>query len=199
MKAILLHNTSSPPTAGTRGKVSQACGLRKQTGSAVSHLHRVNIALRNFTPTDLPQLEDWVLRGDLAHFMSRWTPRSFRNGQWDRQLAHWWIIVADDSDVGTLWIERTAVGDTVADLGILIGIPEMRGGGTGQSAIRLAETEVAAIWGITTMRLRVRQNNKRAIRCYTNAGYIISAVFEKIVAEGERIAAMEMTRQLIKP
>jgi ribosomal protein S18 acetylase RimI-like enzyme len=159
----------------------------------------VNIALRNFTPTDLPQLEDWVLRGDLAHFMSRWTPRSFQKGQWDRQLAHWWIIVADDSDVGTLWIERTAVGDTVADLGVLIGVPATRGIGIGRTAIRLAETEGNVAWGIETVRLGVRQNNERAIRCYTKAGYVVSKVFDKIVAGGERIAAMEMTRKLIKP
>lgn len=162
------------------------------TNTRLNHSHPMNVTLREFVAADLPRLDAWIRLGEVTQHMSRWTPRSFSDGAWVRHLSLWWVIVADQVDVGTIWIERTAPGDTTGELGILIADPQYRGHGIGGSAIALAETEAVALWTLEQVRLRVRQANQQAIRCYAKVGFAVSAVTEKPNDAGEPIAIFEM-------
>ena len=161
----------------------------------------LKVNLREFTSDDLPRLEAWVSDGDVKRYMSRWTPRSLMNGRWSPHLVRWWVIVAGENEVGVLWIEKADTDDSVADLGILIGEPEMRGHGVGQAAIRLAEADAGARWHIERerIRLRVRKTNERAVCCYRKLGYVVSSVTEKEIENGTRIDVLEMTHLLKNP
>lgn len=74
-------------------------------------------------------------------------------------------------------------------------MPEWRGRGLGQGAVRLAEQYATDRWGVTSVRLRVRQENAKAIACYHVLGYRTLAMSEKIVAE-QTVAILEMEHDL---
>ena len=130
--------------------------------------------------------------------MSRWTPQLPQDGNWSPLLTAWNVIVAEGKEIGVIWLERPAPCDVVADLGILIGIPEHRGHGIGLRAIQLAEMQAESKWNLERVRLRVRKGNQRAISCYERAGFRIVSASDKQVGE-ERISVLEMAHDLKKP
>jgi RimJ/RimL family protein N-acetyltransferase len=143
-------------------------------------------------------IETWSVRGDAKNFMSRYAPRSLNGQFWSHDLSCWRMIVVDERDVGTVWLEKQALGDLVADLGILIGVDEYRGRGVGREALRLIQEE-STEWHLTTIRLRVRESNVRAIRCYEAAGYSVTDASEKSLVDGHKIRVLEMTKTLTEP
>lgn len=103
--------------------------------------------------------------------MSRYSPRSKNAALWD-------VVVVGSRDVGTVWLERTPEPDTFT-LGILLGEPTLFGQGIGQKTIGLALEKIRTIPGLRVVRLHVRKDNPRAIRCYESCGF-------KIVSSGTR-------------
>jgi RimJ/RimL family protein N-acetyltransferase len=159
----------------------------------------MNVRLREFLGEDLQMIEAWSVRGDAKSFMSRFGPRSLKGQFWSHDLTYWRMIVADERDVGTVWLERQAVGDVMADLGIFLGDPGYRGRGVGREALRLIQEEIGAEWHLATIRLRVRESNVRAIRCYEAAGYRKTGASDKCLPDGQQILAIEMKKSLTEP
>jgi RimJ/RimL family protein N-acetyltransferase len=155
----------------------------------------MNVLLREFSPNDIPMLDSWVAHGDLMQFTSRWTPRSFSEGHWLSELACWHVIVAEEREVGTIWLERAHTCDVVADLGIFLGRADDRGRGIGRRAIELAEKNVLTRWNLERIRLHVREENQRAISCYHSARFEISGHGQKTIG-GQMIDFLEMTHRL---
>ncbi|MGI9241195.1 MAG: GNAT family N-acetyltransferase [Verrucomicrobiales bacterium] len=124
------------------------------------------------TMGDVAGIDEWLADGDLLEFMSGWRPRSVRRGEWRVELCRWDFIVADNLRVGTVWLERGAVGDQSADLGILIANPDDRGKGIGSATIRQVESVAIGCWGTKLVRLRVRASNAMAIACYRQIGFV---------------------------
>lgn len=141
-------------------------------------------SLRPFTPEDVPLLQSWIDAGDASRFMSRWRPRSFSGGGWPDGLVRWHMILSGDQEIGTIWIERDSEDEHAGDLGILIADPAFRGRGIGSEAIRLAESDAKAAWGIGVVRLRVRASNLRGIACYRKSGYEVTGDSQKEI-DGE--------------
>lgn len=151
----------------------------------------MKIALRAFTADDVRLLERSIHDGDASCFMSRWSPRSFSQGGWLDDLTKWHVIVADAREIGTIWIERDSSSETICDLGILIFDPAFRGRGFGGEAIRLAEQDAVACWGVGLVRLRVRASNIRAISCYRRCGYEIFTTSDKEI-DGVKVQVLHM-------
>ena len=159
----------------------------------------MNVELREFRIEDLGTLEKWKKHGDIERFMSRYSPRSFTGTSWNSDITVWLVISVADRDVGTVWLEKNAVTDTVADLGIFLGVAEQRGQGIGREAIRQIAEKISPRWGLSSIRLRVRHDNERAIRCYEAAGFSVSTIMEKKSATGDVICAIEMTKKFKAP
>jgi ribosomal protein S18 acetylase RimI-like enzyme len=95
----------------------------------------------------------------------------FRTLRVDAELAgHIWLGVrgADGGRYGWVW-------DIYVD-------PQHRGRGYGAEAMRLAEDEARAVFGITELRLNVFATNQAAVRLYDRLGYVVtSQVMRKAV------------------
>lgn len=152
-------------------------------------------SLRAFTADDVQLLERSIREGDAFSFMSRCLPHSFSQGCWSDELTRWHMIVAEGREIGSIWMERRSNSETTCDLGILIFDPISRGRGFGAEAIRLAEQDASAGWGVDLVRLRVRDSNQRAISCYRRCGYRISTVTLKEI-DGNRIRILHMEHRL---
>jgi RimJ/RimL family protein N-acetyltransferase len=119
--------------------------------------------------------------------MSRYTPKA-------EECLLWCVIQAQGADVGTVWLERAA-GSDEANLGILLGDPELFGRGIGKRAIELAIAKACRRAPLRVVRLHVRDDNARAITCYERCGFCIvgSGVRE---AGGRRYRFFGMEKRL---
>src|SRR5258707_14988013 len=89
----------------------------------------MDLYLRPSTEADLAQIYGWAETIRAERFMSRYVPDS-------RRIVLWEIIVVDGVDVGTVWLESKPDETEVIVLGILIGEPNLFGGGIGERAIK---------------------------------------------------------------
>ena len=159
----------------------------------------MRVSLLEFSSADQPLLQSWVSEGGIPRYMSRYAPRSYKDGTWSKMHALWWVIVADERPVGTVWVERDTNGARRGELGIFIGLSGSRGIGIGSKAVLLAEQFAADIWNVETVNLRVRATNERARRCYAKIGYHDTRTFQKVLQSGERIDVIEMEHRLKMP
>jgi len=159
----------------------------------------VNVTLLEFAPAHLPFWAEWIRVGKILDHMSRCLPTAYESGTRTPENTLWWVIVADDQPIGSVWIERKAGESRTGDLGIFIGDPGSRGVGIGKTAAILAERRATAIWGVELVRLRVRASNERAIRCYARIGYRETRSFEKELHDGSRTTVLEMEHHLQMP
>ena len=132
----------------------------------------MKISLLPISEDDSEEIDEWLSGRDLLDFMSGWTPRTVREGSWLRTLCRWDFILVDGLKIGTIWLERSAIGAPVADLGILIAEPKYRGRGIGTEVIGKVERSAKEVWGTNLIRLRVRASNAKAIACYGRLGYV---------------------------
>jgi len=84
----------------------------------------------------------------------------------------WYVIRADNQNVGAVWLEKTAIIDEIAVLGILIGKNDLLGQGIGEKAINLAIEKSRDEISCRSVHINVRELNIRAIRCYRKCGFI---------------------------
>ena len=155
----------------------------------------MNVTLRIVTPDDIQFVERSIDASDAAGFMSRCFPRSYPKHTGADDFTRWHLIVIEEDLVGTIWMERESNANECCDLGILIFDPASRGCGSGVEAIKLAEHDAVAHWGIELIRLRVRSTNERAISCYRRCGYQVSATTIKAIG-GETISVLHMEHRL---
>lgn len=151
----------------------------------------MNVTLRIITADDIQFVERSVDTSDAASFMSRCFPRSYPRHTGADDFTRWHLIAIEKEVVGTIWMERESDASECCDLGILIFDSASRGCGLGAEAIRLAEHDAVANWGIKLVRLRVRSSNERAISCYRRCGYQVSAATTKEIV-GEAISVLHM-------
>ena len=88
-------------------------------------------------------------------------------------LYVWYIILVDGTDVGTIWLEKEKLHDSIVSLGIMIGHSDKLGIGLGQQVIPLAIELARTKLKFEGVQLRVRKTNFRAIGCYKKCGFSI--------------------------
>src|ERR1700680_4646935 len=92
------------------------------------------VKLRTFEQEDLLKLEKWDRAIYGEQFMSRRSPAPNAAGPGHLATPLWFVIEVDDTEVGTVWLERGKTADE-AVLGILLGDPLLFGRGIGRHAI----------------------------------------------------------------
>jgi RimJ/RimL family protein N-acetyltransferase len=155
----------------------------------------VTVSLSPITPGDVEEIDQWLESSDLHQFMSGWTPRAIREGDWQTARCRWEFIVCDDVRVGTAWLERESVDHPVAHLGILIADPQFRRKGIGTQVIRRMMDHALSDWESKTIKLRVRASNAEAIACYEKLAFVSTKTTTKL-AGGDEITVVHMERQL---
>jgi RimJ/RimL family protein N-acetyltransferase len=127
----------------------------------------MNIIFRQFRTDDLIIYENWRNEINAQHYMSNFYPHVF-NGEiiTDSNLCVWCVIVLDGAEVGTIWLEKENLHDSLVSLGIIIGHPDKLEIGIGQRVIPLAIELAHTKLRFEEIRLYVRKTNSRAIACY---------------------------------
>lgn len=101
--------------------------------------------------------------------------REFREGAWSmlwdrRRRQAFWIVVGGEV-VGEIELIDIRRGDRTAELRIGIAHAELLGRGLGSRAIRLILSYAVDHLHLATVYLRVREANRRAVRCYEKCGF----------------------------
>ena len=133
----------------------------------------MKISLHPFEENDLLPLQTWAEEIEVQRFMSRILPHKsdqYLNSQ--GSLLAWYIIRVDGQNVGTVWLEKAAVNDEIATLGILIGKIDLLGQGIGELAIYLAIEKSRDEISFKSVHANVRESNIRAIHCYRKCGFV---------------------------
>ncbi len=135
----------------------------------------MELFLRPFTPGDMETCHQWAEAIAFQQYQSRYTPRSFNagDGSFNAALCSWYIIVVDEEDVGTVWLEKETSDEEVAVLGIMISRPDRFGKGIGRQAIRQAIRKTRDRLVFRSVELHVRTENTRAITCYQHCGFVM--------------------------
>lgn len=145
----------------------------------------MDIWLRPVSPADLATIDRWATAlGSEAP--SRTRPLAAGADRHDPTGGLFWqVVVADDREVGTVWIERLERCE--ARLGVYLGDPADFGRGIGQAALRLAIADFRAACPGDALSLHVRESNARAIACYRAAGFEIVETATKVSTSGELV------------
>lgn len=155
----------------------------------------MHVELREFEERDVELLSAWTTRIDAGAFMSRLRPLDGAltvHSPADGLL--WYVIRVDDTDCGTVWLERETER-SYARLGILLGDDSLFGLGIGERAVNLA-LERAPELSVSTVALHVRQSNARAIACYEKCGFVAVGSGVKRKPDGGEIRFLRMERRL---
>lgn len=86
-------------------------------------------------------------------------------------LLSWCYITYEYSIIGAIWLEKTFINEDTATLGVFITEDKYRGSGIGQKAISLFIRNNQEKMGLIKVELNVRENNSRAISCYSKCGF----------------------------
>lgn len=157
----------------------------------------MKVSLRPFAENDLDSLQMWAEAIEAHRFMSRIHPhRSSQYPQTKGSLLAWYVIRADDQDIGVVWLEKKAVEDEIAMLGILIGRKDLLGHSIGEQAIKLALGMPRDEMSFTSVRVNVRESNTRGIHCYRNCGFVELLRGTKVVDGGIVLPFLTMELKL---
>ncbi len=133
----------------------------------------MKVSLRPFEENDLLSLQTWAEEIEAHRFMSRILPHQPDQNPYSQEsLLAWYVIGVDDQDVGVVWLEKAAINDEVAMLGILFGKYDLLGQGLGEQAINLAIDKSRDEINFRSVHINVRESNTRAIRCYRKCGFM---------------------------
>jgi|SRR5450756_228931 len=143
----------------------------------------MGVTLRAVESADQATIRQWA--SAVADGMSRTRPLAAGADRHDPASGlHWYVIAADDLEVGTVWIEVPPPGSEGV-LGIYLGDESDRGRGVGTAAIDLAVAEFRRTHPRLPVVLRVRSSNARAVACYRRAGFAITGHGSKTLPSGE--------------
>ena len=115
----------------------------------------------------------WAEEIEAQKYISRTLPQ--RSDQYfysKESLLAWYVIRADNQNVGAVWLEKTAIDDEISVLGILIGKNDLLGQGIGEQAINLSVEKSRDEISFRSVHIYVRESNIRAIRCYRKCGFL---------------------------
>ena len=105
-----------------------------------------------------------VFETDLKQYQSRIHPSE------NAETLRWYHIKADEKYIGAIWLEKNSDED-FAVLGIFIADELYRNKGIGKAAIEQIIKTDFQFMHTNKILLRVREENKRAIRCYKSVGF----------------------------
>ncbi len=157
------------------------------TSKKIADIGRIiKVELRDLLDEDLVTLEGWAQHATFHSFMSR----MLRNRPANSMVLRWWIVIADDKDVGVVWLEETS-DPGEANLGIMLGDSELLGKGIRTQAVKLALDRGAQIDSLYSICINVREDNVTAIKYFEECGFKISgSTFCKSGDEQYRVLAM---------
>lgn len=113
-----------------------------------------------------------VFETDLKQYQSRIHPSE------NAGILRWYHIKVDEKYIGAIWLEKNSDED-FAVLGIFIADKLYRNKGIGKAAIeQIIKTDLQHMH-TNKILLRVREENKRAIRCYKSVGFKENRRFRK--------------------
>ncbi len=157
----------------------------------------MSVTLRPFCTEDLQQHIAWAESIDSRRYMSRVFPKCFDSHLIDNNPYFcWFVIVYNNIDVGSVWLEKENINDNVTQLGILIGHEDLFGKEIGRKAIEQAILASQSTIPFSTIRLNVRKNNNRAQACYIACGFNIVSQDVKTNDYGERIEFIRMEKEI---
>jgi RimJ/RimL family protein N-acetyltransferase len=137
------------------------------------------VRLRAWSDTDLPALtalrNDAALQSQLLARVRGSTPDQVRQWLQQRSAAPGGlllVVASRDEDRPLGWVQLAGLDDIDrrAELGIGLAA-EHRGAGLGGEALRLLLAHVRSSWPLRKIGLRVRADNRPALRCYEAAGF----------------------------
>ena len=155
------------------------------------------VTLRPFSSIDLKQHIAWAEAIEARQYMSRIFPKCF-DGNFIENNMHfrWYIIMYNDADVGSVWLEKQNSDANVIQLSIFIGNEDLLGKGIGRKAIEQSISKSITTMPATKIRLNVRKRNKRALSCYKACGFKIVNQDIKTNDDGERIEFYTMEKEI---
>jgi RimJ/RimL family protein N-acetyltransferase len=157
------------------------------------------VTLRQFISSDLEPYEKWLEEIDAKQFMSRCFPQRF-NGQPQDDVDNgyrFFVIVCDGIDVGAIWIEKEELNEKTARLGIMLSKQVFFNKGIGREAINQAIINAKLQLHFSKVKLNVRKNNSRAIKCYTACGFNVVGNGIKANEKGLEVEFVSMEKELI--
>ena len=89
----------------------------------------------------------------------------------------WYYIKYEGLYIGSVWLEKNNADD-FAVLGVFIANENYCGNGIGLIAVQTILKNIKFL-GVNKVVLRVREDNKRAIKCYRKAGFVESRQYVK--------------------
>ena len=105
-----------------------------------------------------------IFESDLKQYQLRIYPIK------DAQYLRWYHIKTDNKYIGAIWLEKTSTDD-FAVLGVFIADNDFRNRGIGTQAISKIIKNDLQYMHTNKIRLRVRAENERAIKCYDKIGF----------------------------
>lgn len=133
--------------------------------------------LRPLAATDLGRCVKWFSDPRILRFLGRNSPvilaeeeRWFRDYQrrTDEQI---FAIEVEGVHIGNLGLHKIDAAHRKADVGIVIGEPELWSRGYGTEAMRVALRYAFDVLGLNRVSLDVLEHNERAIRTYERLGF----------------------------
>ena len=150
----------------------------------------MGVSLRAVQAADQAVLRQWAKA--VSDGMSRTHPLAEAADRHDPAAGlYWYVIAADDRDVGTVWIELPPPGSEGV-LGIFLGDAADRGHGVGAAAVELAIAEFRRAHPQLPVALRVRCSNARAVSCYRRVGFAVVDHGSKTLPRGEVVPYYRM-------
>jgi GNAT superfamily N-acetyltransferase len=145
----------------------------------------MGVSLRAVQAADQAVLRQWAKA--VSDGMSRTQPLAEAADRHDPAAGlYWYVIAADDRDVGTVWIELPPPGSEGV-LGIFLGDAADRGHGVGAAAVELAIAEFRRAHPQLPVALRVRCSNARTVSCYRRVGFAVVDHGSKTLPSGEAV------------
>jgi GNAT superfamily N-acetyltransferase len=150
----------------------------------------MGVSLRAVEAADQAVLRQWAKA--VSDGMSRTRPLAEAADRHDPANGlYWYVIEADDRDVGTVWIELPPPGSEGV-LGIFLGDATDRGHGVGAVAVELAVAEFRRAHPQLPVALRVRCSNLPALSCYRRVGFAVAGHGSKTLPSGEVVTYHRM-------
>lgn len=136
------------------------------------------VNLRPIAPADLERMVAWSRDPELAEYMPGNYPESLEQAaDWlqrilsDRHNKRWSIVTKEGNLIGDIELDQIAWRSAQAELRVCIGEKGLWNRGLGTDAVRTVIAHAFEKMGLEQIYLRVFNENVRAIRCYSKAGF----------------------------
>ncbi len=157
---------------------------------------RFMIILRDIVNSDENKYKVLMTEPELTDYLSRFYPNNCSVSDYDPSRVCWFMIEENASCIGSVWLERDPDETDTMMLGIFISGDHNRNRGIGSYAIKEAIRISKQRMPFQYVRLNVRKNNLRAIRCYEKCGFKICGEGRKNAENGVIIEYYQMVMKI---